>query len=598
MGEEAKVEVSIEASQNTGAFDVAAKNAENFGTKVRNAAKKAGEGKADVDALDSAVGELQSKFEQFLGIAAVEEFLRRSVQEALDASESYRHLGNELRAAGIAFTGAEERVRAFAETQEHLTRFAESDTVQAISKIVKVTGDLGQAMSAATLAENISSATGKELGESVSLVTNLLSGQQRGVMMARKEFAAYVGDTRDATTILRLLQKAYDGAAESEQSHAKNLAESRNEIRKSAEEIGTNLLPVVESLAKAGAIITRGWAGISVVISEQLQSAAISFKSFFGAFKAIITGHWADAKAIMDAGVQEMLRVEEAANAKIVAMDEATHAKRRDNIEKTHQLQARYSEEQIAKSEELAVKYLEATDRTYEAGKAAINKEIADLQRSGIQKFQIEENGVKKTITLEQLKNAQLKKLDEMRLQQAADTLQFISTLSNAKSRELVIIGKIAATAEAIINTHLAATKALAAFPPPINFGLAAAVELAGAAQVAAIAGVQLEEGGVVKGTQDGTKATIGEKGKTEAVLPLENARSMEIVGKAVAQALPQGGGLGGQTTINLSISCDVPEWRAIIDKLAEEASSGSPEIVTLARRLVDLASLNSRRSA
>ena len=47
---------------------------------------------------------------------------------------------------------------------------------------------------------------------------------------------------------------------------------------------------------------------------------------------------------------------------------------------------------------------------------------------------------------------------------------------------------KAFAYANAIINTAEAVTKALAAYPPPFNFGMAAAVAAAGAAQVAAIA--------------------------------------------------------------------------------------------------------------
>jgi len=53
---------------------------------------------------------------------------------------------------------------------------------------------------------------------------------------------------------------------------------------------------------------------------------------------------------------------------------------------------------------------------------------------------------------------------------------------------------KIFATAQALISTYLAATKALASAPPPYNYALAAATVAAGLANVAKIQG--FEEGG------------------------------------------------------------------------------------------------------
>lgn len=54
-------------------------------------------------------------------------------------------------------------------------------------------------------------------------------------------------------------------------------------------------------------------------------------------------------------------------------------------------------------------------------------------------------------------------------------------------SKEIFMIGKAAAIAQAIINTYQGATKALAELPPPFNFAAAAAVVAAGMANVAQI---------------------------------------------------------------------------------------------------------------
>lgn len=95
----------------------------------------------------------------------------------------------------------------------------------------------------------------------------------------------------------------------------------------------------------------------------------------------------------------------------------------------------------------------------------------------------------------------QQKKIDEMRVRDRRSTLSRISTLANSNNKELAAIGKAAGITQIAIDTPVAVSKALAAFPPPFNFVAAAAVGAAMAAQAAQIAGVKFEQGGIVGGT-------------------------------------------------------------------------------------------------
>ena len=65
-----------------------------------------------------------------------------------------------------------------------------------------------------------------------------------------------------------------------------------------------------------------------------------------------------------------------------------------------------------------------------------------------------------------------------------------------AKNKEFAGIAKAAAIAEAIANTYLAATKALAAYPPPFGEIAAAASVVAGLGMVAKIQAQQFAKGG------------------------------------------------------------------------------------------------------
>lgn len=117
------------------------------------------------------------------------------------------------------------------------------------------------------------------------------------------------------------------------------------------------------------------------------------------------------------------------------------------------------------------------------------------------------------------------KELDKKREEDQKATLNTIATLQNSHNGFLAAIGKAAAITQIAIETPVAIARALAAFPPPFNFAAAGLVGTAMAAQAARIAGVQLAEGGVVRATPGGVPAIIGEGGRDEAVIPLEDGR-------------------------------------------------------------------------
>ena len=79
--------------------------------------------------------------------------------------------------------------------------------------------------------------------------------------------------------------------------------------------------------------------------------------------------------------------------------------------------------------------------------------------------------------------------------QDQLSTLNYISTLQTAKSKELQAIGKAAAVTTATIDGFLAVQRALASFPPPFNFIAAGLVGAATAANVAGIVGIPLAKG-------------------------------------------------------------------------------------------------------
>ena len=83
---------------------------------------------------------------------------------------------------------------------------------------------------------------------------------------------------------------------------------------------------------------------------------------------------------------------------------------------------------------------------------------------------------------------------------------------------------------------------------PPLASVFAGLAYAAGASQIAQVAGVQLAEGGIVTASQGGTQATIGEGGRDEAVIPLDDDDAAGRLGSNYTINV-YGGMLGDQST-------------------------------------------------
>ena len=142
---------------------------------------------------------------------------------------------------------------------------------------------------------------------------------------------------------------------------------------------------------------------------------------------------------------------------------------------------------------------------------------------------------------------------NKQRLKNLDDTLNFISSLSTAKTKELAIVGKAAAIAQATRDTYVAVNKALASAPPPFNFAFAAAVTAAGLANVDKIIATPAREGGVVLPTSGGTLIQAAEGGKSEAFIPLDDEAAKEKLADT----------LGGNT-ININAGVIIADDRAL----------------------------------
>jgi hypothetical protein len=122
-----------------------------------------------------------------------------------------------------------------------------------------------------------------------------------------------------------------------------------------------------------------------------------------------------------------------------------------------------------------------------------------------------------------------------------------MASLSESGNKELAAIGKAAAIAKATMDAYVAIQNALASMPYPANIAAAVGIGVMAFSNVSKIAGVKLAEGGIVQATPGGVPAIIGEGGKDEAVIPLDDDGAMNRLGGGGTTIIFQGPTLGDE---------------------------------------------------
>lgn len=315
----------------------------------------------------------------------------------------------------------------------------------------------------------------------------------------------------------------------------------------------------IQLLTNAGVIVSGIFQAVASVLGTGLASAISSVS-------ALIKGNFSEAFQLAKLGVTE-------SGSAIVK----SYTDTRDRMKEVNAAFAESQAEDLAKEEQLEkeslarrseVRQKAATDDAIRAREQQIAQQEIDMQlitASEEQKAlaqietqlktqqEIYKNAATAGAKLAALNN--IHRLNEQKAEELAnqqkvkdrgDTFATIASLQNSNNKALAIAGKAAAITQIAIETPVAISKALSAFPPPFNFAAAGLVGAAMAAQAANIAGVPLAEGGIVLPRPGGTQATIGEAGQAEAVIPLDRMSEFGMGGGGASVTIVSYGGLLG----------------------------------------------------
>lgn len=273
-----KIELTVRVNSDTGQLDVVSQKLKGLGADSEKAGKQvagAGEG---FKSLGKALGGLATA-------AAIGAFFKSAVQGAEEENQAMRRLKFAVEASGQSFQDSQKQINAWAQGIQAATRFTDGQAIETMAKFVRVTGDTTKAQKASQLAMSLSVATGKDLATTTDTLTNLINKNERGVMMARKEFGAFIGGAENGQQVLDVLSQKFGDAALKEEGFSKETSSLSNNWNELKDTIGNAVIPVLTSFVSW---LNKGVDAIRAVGDALGTLAALIFTTFEGVGRAVV----------------------------------------------------------------------------------------------------------------------------------------------------------------------------------------------------------------------------------------------------------------------------------------------------------------------
>lgn len=530
--------------------------------------------------------------------AAIAAFATLAVKNFREQEEATNRLNQAMVNAGTFTTDLRDRYIKLAESLQKVTTFGDEQIISAIANIqqqargIVVTDQLTKATLDFAAAMKMDLNTASELvGKSIGTNTNALAryGIEIDTSASKSEKMEQV--------ISKLNSKFQDQAAAAAQGLG-SIDQLANAFSDFMENVGAEIAPTIGAMVKIftdlfnkinegtpltaafGAVfknIAAGALAVKFALSEVGAAIGITLAAGVESLQAIVKGQFGKVKEISSLALQQM-KAEHLANVETLN-SELNMLEQAHLNQKEVNRQADLAREVAAKQQKRDIEIQDSADRamrqmeedmyimslqgqSYEQQlqlqMAYLDKKISNEQNARNKLALIQQ----KMETASQLQNIQYRKADEQLEQRTMQArvdvfsagMNLIAAASADGSAAAFFAMKAAALAQAIVAMNLAAAQALAV-PPAPNLALSGMAYAAGGLNIAAIAASTIKgaqkfaEGGIVKARPGGTLGIIGEAGRDEAVIPLENGRVPGMGGGGTIMINVYGGMLGDQAS-------------------------------------------------
>ena len=554
-----------------------------------------------IEIRDFATAKLKGLGDVFLGLKLGAEafrqtfgrvigFLSDSLKSFSDSEVAVNRLNTALKNQGTYSDEYSASLQKTASELQKVTTFSD-EAIMGTQSLLSTFGLAGDKLDSTTKAAmNLSTGLGIDLRTATLMLGKAWAGET-GTL---SRYGIKVDESKNATEkfadVMKQVEGRFGGSAQAAlNTYSGRVENLKNRFDDLKEKVGKELVPVMEFwVAKMnlamGAVekMTQGEniqakfvdkntealrQRIEVLIAQRDAIAGTKFILFkegsIAAVQAEIDRLTAGLEKTQALGRGELAKQEQAAapESKQVGEESATV------------LQTTVAQEEIAKriyaaqNEQIEMQAIRGSGELNALQNMGLHKNAVDTLRTQEMAAELEALGQHNQAKLMLDKQASINSetVAKGRAQMLMGHLAMIASLSSAKSKALQVIGKIAAANMAIMNTAMGVTQALAWYPPPISFIMAAAVAAAGAVQIGTIAGVQMAEGGMLMPTAGGVPAIMAEVGKAEVAIPLDDERTKE----KLRDTFDQGGGTNVtiQAGVVVADSMSVKQFARMIDE-------------------------------
>lgn len=612
------IQLSVKVNADTGQLEV-------LGAKLRGAGDSAKQAQGAFSGLAGEAGSLLKAYLPFATAGGIIAFFSNAVIKANEHAESMRRLKGDVEAAGLSFEQNKVKIIEWSEAIQAATRFDNDQAITSLERFIKATGSLTQAMRASKLAMDISVQTGKTLEESQSILIDLIAGNERGLRMANKELGAFTGGAHTAQAALDNLQGTLGGAAEKEQSFAKQASQVKNEFDDFSRTIGEALSPAVAFVIHQFSNLMKVVSSVGSLIAMAFASALHGVEGLAGALLAATTGHLARARVIalntskqikadFDATEADLGHIwEKATDKQIEEALKGSKGRIDASTAANQQIEDKLTEMEKALDQKIAAIGDDTFARRRQQAAAEIEVERAKIDKEF--KDEVDKNG--KIVKINQDRVALMKKLGELEVKQqqqitkeevrarqgaaieigdlAVQTLAVLNSMGDSHNRSAVARAKVILALE----KSIAIAKAIAAAQSGGPF--AAGIAAASIALITAQFAQQYKSIDQAASTSTADTGSLAGGGNN-----LSSPGGSSAGGGTPASALPggSGGGGGGQAapgaalgaaniTVSIQLnlgSLDISNADALLRKIVDAAQSGTMDALSKAigQRLVE----------
>lgn len=556
------------------------------------------------EALDS----VQESFDtmKMAGLAAftaISAAIYKSIADYQQQEEATNALTQAMVNNGIYSKQLKDDYLAQATALQKLTTYGDEQIIAAQASLQMMIGEqqVTQGLTMAVL--NLATAKKMDLGSAAELVGKTISSNNNILARQGVEFDNNTRGAERLAAVTDALERKFGGQAQAATDGLGALKQLNNAISDLAELVGERLAPYINLFATSiknmaentnsvtpimdALIATFNFVAMYAIDATQTVKAlgmaiGVGLSTAVAASQQALEGNFRMALETVKTGFQtiqdEAIRYEQegqAATEALFAVEEARKQQQfdkelemlRQSKENQKTLKATYNEEENAQIlADLEAKQIQKDlDNEMTLAKmAGQNEKELDLQLKKLeQQYKNEENFTKKKELLQAIAGQKEKIFEQQKNQQLEKDRQDFYTrmisMQNSSNSVLGAVGKAFALRQIAIETPVAIAKAFSAFPPPFNVAAAGLVAAQMAQQAAAVAGVQLAEGGVVMPRAGGVQATIAEAGQPEVVIPLDRAQEFGLGGGGASITLNVYGGLLGdeRTATELAVAID-----------------------------------------